>query len=98
VPAAEGMRQGLFAQGQVVTGAVNALAVPASAVRNDKPVPYIQIVREGNVAHVPLTPGATGQTGSERMRAVQGVPAGTPVLSAQAGLIREGTAVRLATN
>ncbi|MCV0440496.1 MAG: efflux RND transporter periplasmic adaptor subunit [Hydrogenophaga sp.] len=98
VPAAEGMRPGLFAQGQLVTGSFNALAVPASAVRNDKPRPYIQIVREGNVAHIPLTEDASGLSGTERMRAVQGVPAGTPVLSAQAGLIREGTAVRLAAN
>jgi membrane fusion protein, multidrug efflux system len=98
VPAAEGMRPGLFAQGQLVTGSFKALAVPASAVRNDKPRPYIQIVREGNVAHIPLTEDASGLSGTERMRAVQGVPAGTPVLSAQAGLIREGTAVRLAAN
>ena len=98
VPAAEGMRPGLFAQGQLVTGSFKALAVPASAVRNDKPRPYIQIVREGNVAHIPLTEDASGLSGTERMRAVQGVPAGTPVLSAQAGLIGDGTAVRLAAN
>lgn len=98
VPAVEGMRPGLFAQGHVVTGSINTLAVPASAVRNDKPQPYIQIVREGNVVHVPLTDGASGQAGAVAMRQVGGVPAGTPVLSAQAGLIREGTAVRLATN
>ncbi|RJP70124.1 MAG: efflux RND transporter periplasmic adaptor subunit [Comamonadaceae bacterium] len=98
VPATEGMRQGLFAQGRIVTGASTALAVPVSAVRNDKPQPYIQVVREGAVAHVPLAAGATGLQGQEPMRAVQGLPAGTQVLSAQAGLIREGTAVRLAPN
>lgn len=98
VPATEGMRQGLFAQGRIVTGASTALAVPVSAVRNDKPQPYIQVVREGAVAHVPLAASATGLLGQEPMRAVQGLPAGTQVLSAQAGLIREGTAVRLAPN
>ncbi|MDP3834972.1 MAG: efflux RND transporter periplasmic adaptor subunit [Hydrogenophaga sp.] len=98
VPATEGMRQGLFAQGRIVTGALTALAVPVSAVRNDKPQPYIQVVREGAVAHVPLPASATGLQGQEPMRAVQGLPAGTQVLSAQAGLIREGTAVRLAPN
>ena len=98
VPATEGMRQGLFAQGRIVTGASTALAVPVSAVRNDKPQPYIQVVREGAVAHVPLAASATGLQGQEPMRAVQGLPAGTQVLSAQAGLIREGTAVRLAPN
>ena len=44
VPASAGMRQGLFAQGEIVTGRLNALAVPLSAVRNDKPQPYIQTV------------------------------------------------------
>lgn len=95
VPALPGMRQGLFAQGHIVTGSVTALAVPASTVRNDKPQPYVQVVREGAVVHVPLQPGATGLQGSEPMRAVEGLQAGTQLLRAQAGLIREGTAVRL---
>ena len=45
LPAAAGMRQGLFAQGQIATGQMKALAVPLSAVRNDKPQPYIQVVQ-----------------------------------------------------
>lgn len=98
VPAMPGMRQGLFAQGHLATGSVKAIAVPASAVRNDKPQPYIQLVREGTVVHLPVTGGATGLRGSEPMREVAGVPEGTQVLGAQAGLIREGTAVKLATN
>ncbi|MGE0100557.1 MAG: efflux RND transporter periplasmic adaptor subunit [Hydrogenophaga sp.] len=98
VPAAPGMRQGMFAQGHLVTGAVQVTAVPASAVRNDRPQPYIQIVREGSVAHLAVTGGATGLRGSEPMREIAGLPAGTQVLGAQAGLIREGTAVKLATN
>lgn len=98
VPAAQGMRQGLFAQGQIATGTANAPAVPVSAVRNDKPQPYVQVVRDGKIAHVVLEGGATGLRGAEPMREVKGLPAGTQVLSAQAGAIREGTAVRLATN
>ena len=77
-------------------GSVTALAVPASTVRNDKPQPYVQVVREGAVVHVPVQPGATGLQGTEPMRAVTGLPAGTQLLRAQAGLIREGTAVNLA--
>lgn len=96
VPATDGMRQGLFARGHIVTGTVQALAVPQSAVRNDKPQPYVQVVREGKIAHVTLDGGATGLQGTEPMREVKGLPAGTQVLSAQAGAIREGTAIRLA--
>ncbi len=96
VPAAPGMRQGLFAQGHLVTGSVKAIAVPASAVRNDKPQPYIQLVREGSVVHLPVQGGATGLRGNEPMREISGLAEGTQVLGAQAGLIREGTAVKLA--
>ncbi len=94
VPAQPGMRQGLFAQGSISTGQFSALAVPLSAVRNDKPQPYVQVLQEGAVRHVPLEPGALGVLNSEPMRVVEGLPVGTVVLRAQAGLIREGTAVR----
>jgi membrane fusion protein, multidrug efflux system len=95
VPAVQGMRQGLFAQGDVVTGRTQVNAVPQSAVRNDKPQPYIQIIRDGAVVHQTLTEGATGLLDREPMRATPDLAAGTPVLSVSAGLIRDGTPVRL---
>ena len=99
LPAAAGMRQGLFAQGEIVTGQIQALAVPLSAVRNDKPQPYIQVIQGGRIAHVPVPLGRQGQHGGEAMLVVDGVtaaPAGTQLLRVQAGLIREGTEVKLA--
>ena len=98
VPPGDGMRQGLFTQGQIVIGSITAPAVPQSAVRNDKPQPYVQVLRDNKIAHVTLDGGATGLQGTEPMREVKGLPAGTQVLSAQAGAIRDGTAIRLATN
>ncbi len=95
VSAQAGMRQGLFAQGHIVTGQVQALAVPLSALRNDKPLPYVQVLRDGRIQHLSVTPGARGLLDGEPMVALDGLPAGTPLLRAQAGLIREGTAVRL---
>lgn len=97
VSAQPGMRQGLFAQGSISTGQLHALAVPLSAVRNDRPLPYVQVVQEGTIRHVTLQPGALGAMNGEPMRVVEGLPAGTVVLRAQAGLIREGTAVRAGT-
>jgi len=97
VPAQPGMRQGMFAQGSISTGQLAALAVPLSAVRNDKPQPYVQVLQDGKVQHVALQPGALGVLNDQPMRVVEGVPAGTVVLRAQAGLIREGTAVRADT-
>jgi membrane fusion protein (multidrug efflux system) len=99
MPAAAGMRQGLFAQGEIVTGQLQALAVPLSAVRNDKPQPYIQVIQGGKVAHVPVTLGRQGQRDGEPMLVIDGVaaaPVGTQLLRVQAGLIREGTEVKLA--
>jgi RND family efflux transporter MFP subunit len=52
VPAVAGMRQGLFAQGGVVTGQMTAPAVPLSAVRNDRPQPYIQVLNDGRIVHL----------------------------------------------
>jgi len=99
VVATPGMRQGLFAQGAVVIGRVEAPAVPLSSVRNDKPEPYLQLVREGKIVHLPISLAQQAQQGTEPMVMLDGVagaPPGTPVLRAQAGLIREGTAVSLA--
>lgn len=99
VAAAPGMRQGLFAQGAVVIGRVDGPAVPLSSVRNDKPAPYLQLVREDKIVHQPISTAQQAQLGSEPMvmlSGVTGIPPGTPVLRMQAGLIREGTAVTLA--
>lgn len=90
-----GMRQGLFAQGDIVTGTLSALAAPLAVVRNDKPQPYVQLVSTGVVRHQTVQPGAQGLLEGVPMVALDGIPAGTPLLRAQAGLIREGTAVRL---
>lgn len=98
IPNASGLRQGLFAQGHILTGQQSAIAVPLSAVRNDKPEPYIQTVQDGQVRHWPVTVTAQGLYQEEPMVGIQGLPADTPVLRAQAGLIREGTAVNLRRN
>lgn len=98
LPAAPGMRQGLFAQGRIVTGRWQALALPLSAVRNDKPEPYVQVVSAGKVAHVTVPLTRQGLAGDEAMLVVDGVaalPEGAPVLRVTAGGIRAGTATRL---
>lgn len=98
VPSVAGMRQGLFAQGVVITGQIQAPAIPLSAVRNDKPQPYIQTVQDGKIAHVPVVLGRQGLLDGEPMLVIEGVkqaPVGTRLLRVQAGLIREGTAVTL---
>ena len=90
-----GMRQGLFAQGHIVTEQVQALAAPLSVVRNDKPEPYVQMVTEGKVRHQTVQLGVQGLVEREPMVAISGVPPDTPLLRGQTGLIRDGTPVRL---
>ena len=89
------LRQGLFAQGMLDTVRVSALAVPLSAVRTDKPKPYVQTVQQGQVKHLTVAPGARGEVGPELWVAVPELPEGTQVLRGELGPLREGTAVRL---
>ncbi|MEJ7687175.1 MAG: hypothetical protein WKG52_09385 [Variovorax sp.] len=53
-----GLRQGLFAQGTIDVGRTDALALPLSAVRIDKPAPYVQLVIGGRIATAPCRPAA----------------------------------------
>lgn len=98
LPATSGMRQGLFARGEILAGSTAALAVPASAVRNDRPAPYVQVVRENTVRHVnlpePLPP--RGLADGVPHQAVPMLADGDVVLAATAGAIRDGTRVKLA--
>lgn len=92
----EGFRQGLFAQGTLDVGRTEALALPLSAVRIDKPAPYVQMVIEGRIAHRQVKTGARGQVGGQTLVAVQGIDEGALVVAGSVGPLREGTAVRLA--
>jgi RND family efflux transporter MFP subunit len=91
VAAQPGLRQGLFAQGRLTTTVERALAVPLSAVRTDKPAPYVQAVQDGRIAHRPVQTGVRGEMDGEPWVAVQGVTEGARVLRGAAGVVREGT-------
>lgn len=93
-----GLRQGLFAQGTLGTTHVSALAVPLSAVRTDKPAPYVQVVENNQVAHKPVEMGVRGSSatalGDTTMVAVKGLPENSVVIAGAVGALREGTAVK----
>ena len=97
VAPAPGLRQGLFAQGHIVVATAQGVAVPQSAVRNDKPQPYVQLVEQGKVVHrtVALRSGGLSGEPAEPVWLLAELREGAVVLRAQAGLIREGTDVRL---
>ena len=96
-----GLRQGLFARGQVELQRAPALVVPASALRSDQARPYVLLVAEDRVVQRAVTAGAEGEA------LVDGVPEpvieisaglqpGDRVLRGTVGTLRDGTAVRLA--
>ena len=89
-----GLRQGLFAQGTLAVGRSSALAVPLSAVRTDKPAPYVQVVEDGKVVHKGVEPGARGDAERETWVAVSGLSPGANVIRGHVGPLREGTLVK----
>jgi RND family efflux transporter MFP subunit len=94
VEPAAGLRQGLFAQGRLATGANRDLAVPLNSVRTDKPQPYVQWVNNGRVAHATVVPGARGEVGGIAMVGITGVAENAEVISGTVGAVREGTLVK----
>ena len=92
----DGMRQGLFAQGTLSTGRVTTIAVPLSAVRTDKPQPYVQQVSNGQVVHQTVVTGTRGDFEGQTMVAIEGVAEGTQILAGSVGAVRAGTLVKTA--
>jgi RND family efflux transporter MFP subunit len=58
---AANLRQGLFAQGSLGTAIVSTLTVPLSAVRTDKPTPYVQVLDGNVVKHVNVEMAQRGE-------------------------------------
>ncbi len=89
-----GLRQGLFAQGTLGTAQRSMLAVPLSAVRTDKPAPYVQTVENGQVVQRTVELGPRGDADGEVMVGVKGVADNASVIRGSVGVLRAGTAVK----
>ena len=90
-----GLRQGLFAQGTLATGTVAVLAAPLSAVRTDKPQPYVQLIQDGSVLHQTVELGERGEREGQTLVGVKGVAENALLLSGSVGSLRAGTRVKL---
>jgi RND family efflux transporter MFP subunit len=88
------LRHGLFAQGNLKLGVITTLALPLSAVRTDKPQPYVQVLSKGQVLHVSVTVGQRGTLQNQAMVAVTGLPEGSTVIDGSVGAMRAGTLVK----
>lgn len=95
ITAQAGLRQGLFAEGTLATATLKTLALPLSAVRTDKPQPYLQLVHEGQIQHQNVQTGVRSLRDGETFVAISDVPEGAVVVAGKVGVLRPGTRVTL---
>ena len=95
------LRQGLFVQGQLATTRVSALAVPVTAVRTDKPQPYVQWIDKDQVRHMTVSLGTRGEAEGQVMVGISSsdskLSEGLQLLTVSSGAVREGTRVKFTT-
>ena len=93
----QGLRQGLYGQGQLELGRQQVLAVPLEFVRTDKPEPYVQVLNASRLSHQAVTLGKRGRVGSDESVWVEikGIEKGAQVLSSRVGAMREGLNLRV---
>lgn len=89
------LRPGMYVEGFIATGKLQALAVPLSAVRTDQPLPYVQTVLNNIVQHSSVKLGAQSVGEAQTWVAVEGLQAGQIALSGNVGGIPAGTRVQL---
>ena len=92
------LRAGLYLQGKLIVGQVQALALPLSAVRTDKPEPYVQLLAPQSqafvVRHQTVALGErTVLDGTTWVAITKGLQAQQQVLSGQVGQLRESSLV-----
>ena len=87
------LRQGVFVQGSLGTQKVQAIVVPLESVRSDKPIPYVQTIRDGKVMHIQVELGAKGEANGKAVMALKEIEEGAQLLAPSAGAVRDGTLV-----
>lgn len=106
-----GLRHGLFANGTIQVGTTQGVAIALSAVRNDRPQPYVQLLRpltgqpdeaQAEVVHQPVRELARGlpaapTADSNPLILVEGVANNSMIAGARAGFLQEKTRVRVLT-
>ena len=87
------LRQGVFVQGSLGTQKVQAIVVPLESVRSDKPMPYVQTIRDGKVMHIQVVLGEKGEANGNAVMALKEIEEGAQLLAPSAGAVRDGTLV-----
>lgn len=69
------------------------IAIPLSAVRTDKPQPYVQVLEDGKIQHQTVELGSRGEYQGQTMVAITGLSTGKKILAGVAGPMTVGTVV-----
>ncbi len=97
LPPQPALRPGLFARGRVELDRRVVVAVPASALREDRPRPYVVLAEGARAVLRTVTPGFRGHPtadddgADEWVELVDGPPEGTLLVAGSVGPVREGT-------
>ena len=75
-------------RGSLGTARALVLALPVSAVRTDKPSPYVQAIENGLVVHKTVTLGQRGSAGAEPVVGIQGLADNALVIRGNIGALR----------
>lgn len=95
-----GLRQGLFARGSIELQRKEALVAPVASVRVEQARPYVLAVQDGKTLQRSVVLGTRGEAQFEgriepAVELSAGATAGDTLLRGSAGVLRDGTAVRL---
>ena len=99
----EGLRQGMFMQGNLALGAMSqGTAVPLSAVRLDSPRPYVFAIvsaTDGDkVVSKPVTLGERSSVSAETMvQILSGLAPGDRIVKGSVGALQDGVTAKLVT-
>lgn len=99
LPAQAGLRQGLFASAAMPLQSRQALWVPHTAIRQDRPRPYVWLLQGQRIVERAVQLGQRGQAqGQDAWEVTQGLNAGDRVLSGRVSGVTDGTAWRLSAS
>lgn len=89
------LRPGMYLEGFIETGKLQALAVPLTSVHTDQPLPYVQSVTGDVVQHSTVELGARSVGETPAWVIVNGLHKGQEILTGSVGRVPAGTKVEL---
>lgn len=95
LPAPGALKQGVYVEGRIVTGAGRALMVPSAAVVQRDGHSYVFTMKDKQTVQRQRV--RTGQTAQSRIEILEGLKEGTQVVAEGAGFLGDGDRVRVVT-